>query len=126
MKNTFGKSERMSKRREISRMFQQARRVRDHRITLLTMAKNDDTNNTPAVRGGVAVSVRHGNAVQRNRIKRLCREAFRLEKQNIPAGFDYIIVPKIGIELDCAGLRKSLSQLSQRARSSKPHKGKTS
>ena len=33
-------------------------------------------------------------AVDRNRIKRLVREAFRLEKAHIPAGVDFVIVPR--------------------------------
>jgi len=32
-------------------------------------------------------------AVQRNRVRRIFREAFRLTRQGLPAGFDYILVP---------------------------------
>jgi len=34
---------------------------------------------------GISVPKRVGNAVQRNRVKRLCREAFRLSFPNLPS-----------------------------------------
>lgn len=45
-------------------------------------------------RMGVTIGKRHGNAVHRNRLRRLLREAFRLEQHNLPAGFDCLIVPR--------------------------------
>src|SRR5262249_20809476 len=34
-------------------------------------------------------------AVQRNRVKRIAREAFRLERSALPAGFDLIAIPAV-------------------------------
>ena len=51
-------------------------------------------NNRQDLRLGLSVSRRVGNAVRRNRIKRLLREAFRLSQCNWPTGYDVVVVVK--------------------------------
>lgn len=59
-------------------------------------------NELPYSRLGMSVSRRVGNAVRRNRIRRLLREAYRLERAKLPAGYDVVITvrPHGGLELD--------------------------
>ncbi len=49
---------------------------------------------SPGHRLGVSVSKQHGCAVRRNKIKRLLREAFRLERPGLPGRFDLILIPR--------------------------------
>ena len=48
-------------------------------------------NGLSHARLGLSVSSRVGNAVKRNRIKRLLREAFRLDQHALPHGIDLVI-----------------------------------
>ncbi len=108
-----GKSRRLKRRADISRLFDDGRRRSDGRMTLLA---------APCAAGAtgrfaVLVAKRHGSAVQRNRVKRLCREAFRLTRPELPDGFDYIILPRAGAELTLAGLQESLRSLAPKVAS---------
>lgn len=52
------------------------------------MAKNDCGYS----RLGVSIGKIWGNSVVRNRLKRLLREAFRQSQDQIPTGFDYLLM----------------------------------
>ncbi len=72
-------------------------------------------NGLPHARLGLSVSRKVGNAVVRNRWKRLLREAFRLRRDALPAGVDLIVVPRQSIEPELASLLESLPKLARHA-----------
>lgn len=74
----------------------------------------------PQLRLGVIASRKVGNAVARNRCKRLLRELFRRNKAAFPAGFDILLVAFAElVSLDYAaleaGARAPLAELARRA-----------
>ena len=86
---TFGKDERIRKRQDYLRIYQQGVRKTSTRFTIITCRSR-----TGVRRLGMTVSKKAGNAVQRNRIKRLLREFFRLNKSRLPASQDIVIIAK--------------------------------
>jgi ribonuclease P protein component len=68
-------------------------------------------NALDSTRLGLVIGRRHGNAVQRNRLKRLLREAFRTVRINLPVGLDVLCSPHTGVAPTLAALRESLPRL---------------
>ncbi len=68
-------------------------------------------NELPYIRVGLSVGRKWGKAWRRNRIKRLYREAFRLNKPDLPTGLDLVLIPRKVEGLELTILRESLPKL---------------
>lgn len=82
MSNTFKKGERLKSRKLIKLLFEKGKRLKSFPIHLLYLEIDHDTD-FPVQAGFSAPKRYHKKAVDRNRIKRLMREAFRLHKKNL-------------------------------------------
>ncbi len=86
---SFPKSIRVRKRREYLAVQRGGRRVTTEHFIV-----HARPNGGRPARLGVTVSRKVGNAVVRNRVKRLCREAFRRNVSRFPRGLDVVMVAR--------------------------------
>ncbi len=105
--NDFPKRDRVVRQADFDRVFESGYFAADE--TLVVKAVLNDQLRS---RLGLSVSRRTGGAVTRNRWKRLIREAFRLNREQIPTGLDLIVRPRKGAQLDYQRICRSLISLS--------------
>lgn len=98
---------------EFKAVYDRKRSVSDAVLVVYAM-ENDRLHS----RVGLSVSRKVGNAVVRNRYKRLFREAFRLLQQELPTGLDLILIPRSGeiptLTQVMASLRKLAGEAARR------------
>ncbi len=107
---------RLSRSSEFERVYRQGRSHGNRHLVLYTFPRRDDGD----VRFGVSVSRRVGGAVERNRVKRLLREAFAARRRGMSAAHDFVIVARPAVrELAAreglAGVQAVLDDLLERA-----------
>jgi ribonuclease P protein component len=97
----FGPDRRLRKHAEFVRAQRAGRRVSTAHFTLLVSARPaaaDGASPPVPPRLGVVAARKIGGAVQRNRVKRLCRECFREWPDLLPAGVDLVVIARPGAD----------------------------
>jgi ribonuclease P protein component len=82
----FLKTDRILKRNLFRRVYEQGRKIQFRYFTAFVLTKPDD-----GARIGITATRKIGNSVERNRARRLVREAFRKNKSLVPKGVDIVI-----------------------------------
>jgi len=89
--NSLARFERLHDPQDFERVYAARRAVHTRSLVLFACP-----NGLAFARLGVSVGKKHGDAVRRNRLKRVLRAAFRLSRHLLPPGNDYVLVPKRG------------------------------
>lgn len=104
---------RIKKNEEFSQVFNQGKSVANRQFVLYVLEKEGQKH----FRLGLSVSKRVGNAVTRNRVKRLIREIFRQLEKQLEDNYDYVVIArKPTAEMDFHEMKKSLQHVLKLAR----------
>ncbi len=102
---SFSKEERLLKPGDFVKINRAGRREHTVHFTVIYAE-----NGLGLSRLGITASRKTGNAVERNRIKRLVREFFRLHKGDLPQGHDIVVAARKGASrLDYREVEEELS-----------------
>lgn len=108
---------RLSRSADFDRVFRSGRSHAGKELVLYVFPRGDGS---AAPRLGLSVSRKLGNAVDRNRVKRLLREAFAHESDRLPPATDVVIIARSDAKslIDREGLpgvRQALAELIERS-----------
>jgi ribonuclease P protein component len=109
------KRRRLSRSAEFERVYRQGR-SKGNRFFVLYAFPREPAADAEGPRLGLSVSRRVGGAVDRNRVKRVLREAFWAEAPRLPEGSDYVVVARpearqLALRDGLDGVRGALAEL---------------
>jgi len=112
MRYSFGKTRRVTRSGDFTKIIRLGTCVADGTLVLFALPRTADDKQ---IRIGITIPKKTGNAVMRNRWKRLIRESFRQQQAILPAGYEFIVRPKKGATPDWIAIEKSIPRLALKA-----------
>ncbi|MFC0186655.1 ribonuclease P protein component [Fictibacillus aquaticus] len=107
------KQQRIKKNDEFQEVFKKGKSTANRQFVIYVLKREGQSE----FRVGLSVSKKVGNAVTRNRIKRMIKEMLLKHKDQIHQGADYVIIARMpAADMDFHEIEKSLQHVMGRAR----------
>lgn len=120
--NGMKKEFRIKKNEEFSRVFNEGKSVANRQFVLYFLRKEEQKH----FRIGLSVSKRVGNAVTRNRIKRIIRVVFHELKEELKGEYDFVVIARQPTaKMNYHEMKKSLHHVLKLARVFRSYKERT-
>ncbi|MGM0877095.1 MAG: ribonuclease P protein component [Bacillota bacterium] len=104
---------RVKKNEDFQTVFKQGKSIANRQFVIYMLEKPEERE----FRIGLSVSKKIGNAVTRNRVKRLIRQVFLEEKHRIASGKEFIIIArKPAADMNYHEVKSSLNHLFRKAK----------
>jgi ribonuclease P protein component len=87
-----GRRGRLSRSADFDRVYREGRSHASRHLVLYSFPRADGPGRDPRL--GVSVGRKVGGAVERNRVKRVLREAFWALAPELPEGYDFVLVAR--------------------------------
>ena len=87
-----GKRSRLSRSADFDRVYREGRSHASRHLVVYAFPRSSSDEEEPRL--GVSVGRKVGGAVERNRMKRLLREAFWATSESLPEGYDFVLVAR--------------------------------
>jgi ribonuclease P protein component len=112
-----GKRNRLSRSADFDRVYREGRSHASRYLVVYAFPRTADADDA---RLGISVGRKVGGAVERNRMKRLLREAFWATAADLPDGYDFVLVARpdageLGRERGEAGVEEALREVLAKA-----------
>src|SRR5688500_5635792 len=112
-----GKRNRLSRSADFDRVYREGRSHASRYLVVYAFPRSSDADEP---RLGISVGRKVGGAVERNRMKRLLREAFWATAGDLPDGYDFVLVARpdagdLGRERGEAGVEAALREVLAKA-----------
>ncbi|KMK77896.1 ribonuclease P protein component [Alkalihalobacillus pseudalcaliphilus] len=113
------KEQRIKKNKEFSLVFNKGTSVANRQFVIYALAKEEQNQ----FRLGLSVSKKVGNAVTRNRVKRMIRTFFQTYKERLHTEYDFVVIARKPVAtMEYAEVEASLLHVLRKGRYLKKHK----
>jgi len=106
-----GKRQRLSRSADFDRVYREGRSHANRHLVVYSFPRSEEEAAASDARLGVSVGRKVGGAVERNRVKRLLREAFWSVSGQLPDGHDFVVVARpAAAELAASGGEQAIEE----------------